>query len=158
MFNINLASNAVDCNGHLEKLVSFDRDPFIASFQVFPGHISMGFYAKYSVVFMKDVDKGGHWIRLLKCIPFLCHAQGTKILPHAIQLFPLITVLKDILVFLLFPRPKFSECAQNIMKSTGSPFSMRFSIPLHQITSLWETKQGNWILAWVISERLLSSG
>ena len=42
MFNIKHASNAIDCNGHLAKITSFDRGPFIASLQVFPDRISRG--------------------------------------------------------------------------------------------------------------------
>lgn len=38
LFNIKL----IDCNGHLEKVVSFDRGPFIASLQVFPDCLSVG--------------------------------------------------------------------------------------------------------------------
>lgn len=42
MFSIELASNAVDRNGHLEKIVSFGRGPFIASLQMFPDCFSTG--------------------------------------------------------------------------------------------------------------------
>lgn len=113
-------------------------------------------FAKYSVVFMKDVDKGDHWIHLLKHTQFLCHT-----LPHAIQLFPLITVLKIFLFSYCFQGQGLSlvNVHRTLWNPQVAPFPWDFSIPLHQINSLCtgETKWGKWILAWVISERLLSS-